>query len=188
MDHRLVAATMEANDGSGENQLLESLTHPFYVMYVPADGKEVNVPARHQLLQAIVDHGGKLLSRKEAQLPENVGKFIALAVNRSAMPRTLPVPPGTAVYDGTWVFDCIREGSVLPLDNYLLVPGAQARGAQEAPKAAVPTRGAGARAPPLPPVSLGDDNQAEQGQRGAGRARATPKKKRCAGPPSIPPA
>jgi hypothetical protein len=173
---------METDDGSGDNQLLlASLKTRLYVMYVPADGKEKNVPERHKLLQAIVDHGGQLLSRKDAQLPENAGKFMALAVNRSAMPRgTLPVPAGTAVYDGTWVFDCIREAALLPTDNYLLVPGGQAGGAQEAPKAAAPSRGA--RASPLPPASLGNDNQAEQGQRGAGGERATPKKKRCAGP------
>ena len=171
------------SDQAGESQLLLEKVSLF-VMYVPAENKEVNVPARHRLLEAINEHGGNLLSRKDVLQPQNVGKFTALAVNRNAMPRSLPLLPGTAVYDGTWVLDCIQAGKLLPKAEYLLVQGSPPGGAQPA-KAATPGRAAGPSAPRLSTVVLGDENQAEQGQRSGGGERKTPKKKRCAEPPQF---
>jgi BRCT domain, a BRCA1 C-terminus domain len=93
-----------------------------FVLYVPEDAAEA-VPQRQSLIGAITAYGGTLISRREVIQVQFADKVTVLAVNRHALPRKLPLLPGTCVYDGSWVFDSIKAGAMLPLEDYELLDG-----------------------------------------------------------------
>ena len=151
-----------------------------FVLYVPDDATEA-VPQRQSLIGAITAYGGTLISRREVIQVQFADKVTVLAVNRHALPRKLPLLPGTCVYDGSWVFDSINAGAMLPLEDYELLDGPAGLPEKQASrnKAAPQEQRAAAAAPPqeieeAPVDAAAPGVEAEEREDGE-----APKRKRC---------